>query len=425
MHGRGRMGTFNSRAAAADILLRWFRTAKFPDRLLDGVAEDRAFVMELVYGAVKWTRALEWIAGLVARRAPRPEVRAILDIGLYQVLMLDTVAPYAAVNETVAAAKLKLGARDAGFVNAVLRAASRRRRELLDELGKQELALRTSHPDVLVKRWRLARGPAGAEQICLWNNTRPAVVLRVNPLRTSFETLRNRLVEAGIAVTPHPAASGECLVLPRGVRLESAPGYLEGWFAVLDPAGLAAVELLEPAPGELVLDACAAPGGKTFLMAGRMRGQGRIVAADLHEDRLARLRSNIERLALSNVTVIPADAAAGAPGWGGPFDAILLDVPCTNTGVLRRRPDARWRFDDSRLADLVLTQSAILERAAAFLKPNGRLVYSTCSLEPEENDGVIREFLGRHPEFRELRRAANVPPDRGMDGAFAALLRRA
>ena len=414
----------NSRAAAAGILLRWFRTADFPNRLLDEVAEDRAFVMELVYGSVKWTRALEWIGGRLARRPPRPEVRAVLDVGLYQVLWLDSVAPHAAVHETVEAAKLALGAREAGFVNALLRSALRRRDELLAELGKQPVAVRTSHPDALVERWTHAHGPAGAERLCLWNNARPDVVLRLNRLRTGFEALRRHLLEAGIAVVPHQAAPDECLVLPRGVRLENVPGYLEGWFAVLDPSTLASVELLDPRPGELVLDACAAPGGKTFLIAERMRGQGSIVAADLHEDRLGRLRSNIERLGFPNVTVTLADASSSAPGWGGPFDAMLLDVPCTNTGVLRRRPDARWRFDDSRLAERIRTQSAILDRAVASLKSGGRLVYSTCSLEPEENEGVIGAFLEKHPDFHETRRLANVPPDRDMDGAFAALLRR-
>ena len=418
------MGKINSRAVAAGILLRWFRTAEFPDRLLDGAAEDRAFVMELVYGAVKWTRALGWFAGRLASRAPRPELRALLDIGLYQILLLDSVAPHAAVNETVEAAKLKLGARDAGFINALLRSALRRRGELLDELGKQPMAVRMSHPDALVERWSRAHGSEGAGRICLWNNSRPSVVLRVNTPRIGFEALRMRLGEAGIAAAPHPAAPGECLVLPRGVRLESAPGYIEGWFAVLDPSTLAAVELLDPRPGELVLDACAAPGGKTFLIAARMRGLGRIVASDLHEDRMGRLRSNIERLGLENVTVARADASAPEPGWGGPFDAILLDAPCTNAGVLRRRPDARWRFSNSRLAVRVKTQSAILGRAASSLKPGGRLVYSTCSLEPEENEGVIQDFLERRPEFREARRMVSVPPEHDMDGAFAALLIR-
>lgn len=419
------MGKSNSRAVAAGILLRWFKTAEFPNRLLDAVEDDRAFVMELVYGAVKWTRALAWMGARLARRAPRPEVRAILDIGLYQVLWLDSVAQHAAVHETVEAAKAKLGKKEAGFVNALLRSALRQRSELLDDLGKQPLAIRCSHPDALVNRWSRAHGPAKAGQLCLWNNARPDVVLRVNRLRTDFDSLFRRLQDAGIAVAPHPAAPGDCLVLPRKVRLEAVPGYLEGWFVVMDPSTLASVKLLEPRPGELVLDACAAPGGKTFLIAEQMLGQGRIVAADLHEDRLVRLRSNIERLGLSNVAVVLADALALAPGWGGPFDAILLDVPCTNTGVLRRRPDARWRFDDARLAEQVRAQSAILERAVSFLKPDGRLVYSTCSLEPEENDGVIRSFLEKHPEFREFRRASNVPPANEMDGAFAALLRRA
>jgi 16S rRNA (cytosine967-C5)-methyltransferase len=207
------------------------------------------------------------------------------------------------------------------------------------------------------------------------------------------------------------------------VRVESLPGYGQGGFIIQDPAARGAVELLDVQPGQRVLDACAAPGGKTLQIAARLGGKGRLVAMDLHADRLPPLRDNLARAGFGWVEVATGDAAAPRPAsddWR--FDRILLDVPCSNTGVLRRRPDARWRFTARRLAALARTQAAILRNTLAWLAPGGRLVYSTCSLEPEENRDLLDALLRDVPGLRLLGAIDRLPMRDATDGAFAAAL---
>ena len=228
--------------------------------------------------------------------------------------------------------------------------------------------------------------------------------------------------------TPHPGLPSAAVVVPHGCHVDRLPGFREGLFAVQDPATLEAVRLLDVRPGQRVLDACAAPGGKTVQIAARLEGEGSLLATDCWRDRLRPLKENLERFGFARfVRVAVADAKRASPRdlGAGPFDRILADVPCSNTGVQRRRADARWRFDPARLAQLAETQLAILENLALrHLAPGGRLVYSTCSIEEEENEAVVAEFLRRHPEFRLADQTLQVPPDRECDGAFAAAIDR-
>jgi 16S rRNA (cytosine967-C5)-methyltransferase len=214
-------------------------------------------------------------------------------------------------------------------------------------------------------------------------------------------------------------------VLAHGSRVPDLPGFTEGWFSVQDPSTAVAPALLDPGPGQRVLDACAAPGGKTFVLAERMRGRGTLWAADVSPGRLRRLEENLKRMGLEWVQVRRADAASPLLGrmcGGEGFDRILLDVPCSTTGVLRRRPDARWRFSPERLNQLTRIQQAMLNNAATLLRPGGRLVYSTCSLEPEEGTELVRAWLRGRPEFRLLEERSLFPPDTQTDGVYAAAL---
>ena len=421
-------GRTNSRSAAARIIARWLSTGEFPDRLIEAGTQDRAFVMEVVYGVARWKRTLEWV---IQRCVPSGRVSAeakpFLMTGLYQILMMESVVAYAAVSETVEAAKSGPAAA-VGFVNAVLRRVLREKAAILDELSREPLGTRESHPDALVTDWIARFGEGRAEALCRWDNTRPDVTIRANVPRTTTDALAAAMKAAGVDVQPHPFAPSGCLIVPHGRRVDALPGYAEGLFSVQDPSTTAAVDLLDPRPGETVLDACAAPGGKTVLIVERMKGEGRLIAMDLHEDRLAVLRENIARLALAGVTVVQGDAAATegirkAVG-GVAFDRILLDVPCSNTGVLRRRPDARWRFSQERLTELLSTQWAMLEEAAASLKPGGRLVYSTCSLQSEEGEEIIRAWLKDQPDFVLERQVTLFPPETRTDGIYAAALSR-
>jgi 16S rRNA (cytosine967-C5)-methyltransferase len=234
------------------------------------------------------------------------------------------------------------------------------------------------------------------------------------------------LKEAGIEAKPHAADPQRFLVLPRGCAVPALPGYGEGRFMVQDPATCLAVDLLDLQPGHNVLDACAAPGGKAVLAAERIGPTGRLVAMDLHEDRIALLRRNLERTGHPEVEIVRGNAARmpeSAPE-SGPFDRILLDVPCTNTGVLRRRPDARWRFNPARLSALAGTQRRMLASVALRLAPRGVLVYSTCSLEKEENEDAVQSLLDSQPGFEFWAERRSIPPLAGMDGAYAAAIRR-
>ncbi len=416
----------NSRGVAARIVGDWLTNGVFPDRLLGAVTEDHAFVLELVHGVLRNYRALDWARAQFAPRRPRAELDAHILVGLYQLLLLDHVQDYAAVNETVGAAKTALGPRAANLVNAILRRTQAREADLRARLERQPPGIRWSHPDLLIARWTAQFSAAPTAALCAWNNERPQLTLRANLARATTDSLRQALKEAGIEAEPHPFAADRFLKLPHGSRVNDLPGYGEGWFSVQDPSTQIAVDLLHPQPGERVLDACAAPGGKTILAAEAMKGQGTLVAMDPAVPRLAPLRQNVARLQLGVVTIVQGDAARpqAVPELEAGFDAVLLDVPCTNTGVIRRRPDARWRFSPERLKAAVERQRAILDGAAPLVKQGGRLVYSTCSLELEENEEQVRGWLARHPEFTLAESRRLFPPETGTDGAFSALLLR-
>lgn len=418
----------SSRAVAAAILCRWIETDDFPDRMLADVKRDRAFVTELVYGSVRRKLTLEYILQKYVHRRPDPPALAALFAGVYQLCFMDDVEEYAAIHETVEAVKSRRrpdAVRVAGMVNAVLRNVQRERDALLRNLERQPDDIRLSHPPVLLRRWARQYGERDARLLCEWNNCPPETVLRVETSRVEVPCFLQALREKGIEVQPHPYASSDpFFVLARGVGVSSIPGYADGWFTVQDPATSIAVELLDPRPGEEVLDACAAPGGKTAMIASRMEGKGHLIAMDVHDDRLALLDDTVTRMHLRNTVVVRGDAARGFPQRDQQFDAILLDVPCTNTGVLRRRADARWRFSAQRQQRLIKEQERILSAMSAHVRPGGRLVYSTCSLETGENEELVNRWVREHPAFRFVKAKRLFPPKNGTDGAYAARLER-
>lgn len=416
-------GPANARAVAADIIRRWLETGDFPDRMLEPVTTDRGFVMDVVYGAVKRRRELEWVLGRCSKRMPEPPLRAHILVGLYQLLHMDRVETYAAVNETVAAVKAAFPPAQAGFANAVLRRAAREKDALMRELARQPLAVRDSHPDDLVYRWRRAFGDDGAAALCAWDNQPAAVMVRVRSGGPSMAAFLARLAGEGIRAEAHPFDPARFCTLPRGVTPERIPGFREGALMIQDPSTLVAVDLLDPQPGERILDACAAPGGKTVAIAERLAGNGTLIAMDLHDDRLRLLRETLRRTGLERVTVVQGDLTTPGPGPGPDlFDAILLDVPCMNTGVLRRRPDARWRFSLERMKKVASLQRAILNGAAGRVRPGGRIVYSTCSLEPEEDERLVSAWLRHRAGFALVRQRKVLPHVDGVDGAYAALI---
>ncbi len=422
------------RETAANIVSAGLRTGRFPDRLIERYhGAGHAVIRELVYGAIKWQRTLQWRIDRIAARPPRRETAGLLLTAAYELFGMSDSPAHAVVHEHVAIARRRFSRGETAFVNAVLRGMLRDCADAARELESSPAALRLSHPDTLWQRWERKFGSEGAERLCRWNNERAGIVIRPQfSHRQTVPGLCEGFQASGIDAVPHPARPSECILLPSGARVESLPGYDEGAFSVQDPSTLMAVDLLAPQPGERILDACAAPGGKTVVIADRSNGRGRLVALEPQARRLRRLITNLKRCQWNETTVVQGDLTATqreltermnsvAPEG---FDAILLDVPCSNTGVLRRRPDARWRFQPEEIRKLAAMQQSMLSAATAYLNSGGRIVYSTCSLEDEENRSLIDGWLAMHPEFRCDREKSLFPPDSGTDGAYAARLVR-
>ena len=392
------MNSNNSRRAAAYVIARWILTKEFPASLLpDG--KDRAFVQDLVYTTIRRFRPLRKILGELVRQWPKGELEALLYVGAAQILYMDDVPDFAAVNETVDAAKACGNPRVAKVVNGVLRNLVRRRAEFAAQLQAAPVAERESYPGELYRRWVARFGAADAERLAVWHN-QPA------------ETYLAR-------------RDGSFVTLARGLRVEDVPGFTEGAFIVQDPGTALAIELLDPKPGETVLDACAAPGGKTVQIA--WRGAA-VTACEVNPRRRRRLEENLRRLRLDVAVVpelppLPEDLPRSASDVRL-FDKVLVDAPCSNTGVLRRRPDARWNWTAEKLAAVVGLQAEILDACARRVAPGGVLVYSTCSNEPEENLGQVEAFLARNPAFALRESKESIPFESGHDGAFAAALVR-
>jgi 16S rRNA (cytosine967-C5)-methyltransferase len=418
----------NSREVAAEIIYNWIESESFPDRQLADVKDDRAFVTELVYGVIRRKLALEYIEQKYVNTRPEDYILAALHVGVYQLCFMDNVEEFAAVHETVEAVKSrrhKDAIRAAGMINAVLRNVQDEKEAILANLKKQSDEIRFSHPESLINRWVKQYGERDTRQLLDWNNQPAETILRIEPARITPADFIKALEAAKIYAEPHPFQSLETfLILPRGVAVPSVPGYKEGWFTVQDPATSVSVELLDPRPGECVLDACAAPGGKTAMIAGMMEGKGELTAMDVHDDRLDTLADTIKRTGWDFVKILKGDAAKGFPQKDQQFDAILLDVPCLNTGVLRRRVDARYRFTRDRIEMIKKTQRQILNAMAKHVKPGGRMVYSTCSLEVEENEEMVSRWAREHADWRLVKAKRLFPPKSGTDGAYAALLVR-
>lgn len=390
----------NSRRTAAFVVARWLAEGAFPSELLPNGGADRAFVQDAVYTVVRRRRALRFALGKLMNRWPKGELEALLYVGAAQILYMDDVPGYAAVNETVEAAKVSGGRKRLdGVVNGVLRTLLRRRAEIEGELAASPLAVRESYPDWLIERWIARYGAEKAESLAKWHNE-PAETFLAYP-------------------------DGRYEKLPRGEKVQDAEGYASGDFIVQDPATKAVVDMLQVKPGAKVLDFCAAPGGKTVQIAWRMKGEGRLVAQEVKPKRLKRLKENLSRMGMDWVEAV--DSLEYPKGEGDLFDCVLVDAPCSNSGVIRRRPDVRWRLDAGHLAEAVKLQSFILSCAAKFVAPGGILVYATCSNEPEENGLRVDAFLASDDgaRFKEVARHESIPVDTGFDGAFACAMKAA
>jgi 16S rRNA (cytosine967-C5)-methyltransferase len=399
------------RAAAARLVAQVADGGRSLDELLARDPDEgsaRGLKRSLVYGTVRWHFRLLEILRRLADRPPEqlpPPLRALLEVGLFQLLSGET-APHAAVAETVSAARELGHPRAAGFVNAVLRRFQRESDALLRALDT-DLAVRTAHPRWLVDALLLER-PEAAVAILEANNAHPPMWLRVNRRRSSVPQAAAELEAGGWRVERH-ALAPDALRIEPAADVRTLPGFAEGRLSVQDPAAQLAVELLDPQPGERILDACAAPGGKTCHVLERVPGHCAVTALDVADDRLARVRENLARLGLE-ARVLAGDAGAPGSWWDGqPFDRILLDVPCSATGVIRRHPDIKLLRRARDIPALAARQAQLLRTAWGVLRPGGTLVYTSCSVLRAENETVVAEFLAGTPG------AVDVTPDRTRD----------
>ncbi|MFD2256004.1 16S rRNA (cytosine(967)-C(5))-methyltransferase RsmB [Luteolibacter algae] len=404
---------FHVRQAAVSALRAWAKGHDYAESLVERHAQrrmlsssDRGLLQAILFGVLRHRRILDhWISKLRQGKLDA-ETRDVLRVGLCQILILN-IPDHAAVNETVEAGKTSVRP----LINAVLRKAITSRKRLMEQLDEMPPAVLYSHPDWLYNRWRKSFGKAKATAIMEWNNEPAETYFRINPLAPP---------------------EGE---IP-GKKLDHAPDYylLEGKLPtqllaagnvyIQDPATRHCIQLMAPKKGEKILDACAAPGGKAFLIASELGGGEGLTCTDSNEKRLPRLEENLSRLHIKADEISVHDWRKPAPErFLNAFDAILLDVPCSNTGVIRRRVDVRWRIQTTDIDDLVKIQAEILANALPCLKPGGRIIYSTCSIEDLENIELVKAFVENHPEL-ELRKTLQITPtENGTDGAFAAVLK--
>ena len=409
----------SARRVALAALQTWRTKKDFADRIISRLLSEstlqttnRAFAVELFYGVLRNLTSLDfWIAALRPNRID-PNLRDALRLGLYQLFITKT-SEHAGVYETVELVPKP----QRPVVNGVLRSALRKKQELQAKLKSQSLEVRFSHPKFLIERWDKQSGKQATAALCQWNNRPPPIYARINRLKID----RQDFLEAHRGARSIPNISNFVEFPLPGDALKQGDCYVQ------DPSTAIACELLAPTAGEKILDACAAPGGKSGYLAELMRNDGLIVACDRDADRLELVRENLARLEVKIAKIVRHDWTKKViPDEIGlaSFDRILVDAPCSNTGVMRRRVDVRWRLKPTDFTRMRTRQIELVHAVLPLLKRNGILVYSTCSLEREENEDVAQALVGTMPDLKLEEERKCLPFTNHFDGAFAAKFRR-
>ncbi len=444
----------SSRAIAHKILLQIEQESGYPDRLIQSYLDrydyldprDKALVTEIVFGVLRWQGRIDSIIAKFSNirlKKINPLVKVILRTAIYQMLFLDRIPASAAVNEAVKLAKESQPHYVVRYVNAVLRKVSSNIESLkqVDEsnLSSGKIAEIYSHPQWIVDAWIEELGEAETVELCKANNETPPTTIRVNTLLTSVSELERELCSEGLVVEPCLYAPDALKIVKSHSNLMRLQSYKMGLFQVQDEASQLVAHLLTPEPGERVLDACAGFGGKTTLLAQLMQNHGEIVAVDLSSWKIAALEENLSRLKVRIVNPINTDVRNLHDMNIGLFDRIFLDAPCSGLGVLRRKPDIKWKRRPSDVYRLSLLQAELLDTVSSFVKKGGTIVYATCTLLAIENWGIVESFLQKHAEFC-IETVSSVSPwmkpfqwkdcfcsfphRHGTDGFFAARLKR-
>ncbi len=434
------------RGLAVKILNRVERTDAYLEKLLDNEmrntelnGQDKALLYEIVHGVIRWMGRLDWILnGFYKGQFSKaiPNLKNGLRVALYQILFLDRVPDHAVVNEAVEFVKKLQGQRPADLTNAILRNIIRNKAGIRYPDPEEDLpgyiSAYYSHPSWMVKRYLARFGRKDTEELLAANNEKPYLTLKINALKTNPQEFKELLNSVNLKFNPGRYLS-EFFQLQNLTNITAWEYFAQGYFNVQDESAGLACRLLEAKPGMKVLDLCAAPGGKTAYIAGLIQDKGEIIALDRYESRLKIMRNNMDRLGIHCIRTKEVNALEYE---GNKFDRILADVPCLGTGTLSKKPDIKWKKDLLDLKRITDLQYRLLEKAASLIKEEGIVVYSTCSIEPEENGEIVIKFLNNHPEFK-LQNAAEIFPrelvdENGciqtlphihhMDGAFAAKL---
>lgn len=366
--------------------------------------KDIGFITELIYGVTTWKLTLDEIIrfhSTIRLKKISIWILNVLRMGIYQILYLDKIPTSAAVNESVNLAKRYGHAASSKFVNAILRKVTREDKKRLTQITdpKERIAKTTSTPLWLVEKLSENRKLEQVETICQSFTTKPKITIRINELKITPAEFTQELTQRNI---PFEVVSPDCpefIQIERIKDLEHLDLFQRGYFIVQDLSAGFTVRLLNPKAGQLVLDACAAPGGKTTYLAEKMKNQGKIIAWDLHQHRTELIKQNANRLGITIIEPETQDATIPNSKYHEIFDQILLDVPCLGIGVIRKKPDIKWQKKEEDIPEITNVQNKLLEVVQNYLKPGGQLVYSTCSILKEENQDIVNEFLANHPNF--------------------------
>ena len=400
----------NGREVALEVLTACRKLEAWSDGSLKAACRrggldrrEAAFAARLTYGVIQNAALLDFYLGQYCAQPVgklEPFVRDVLRLGACQILLMDRVPDSAAVSQAVEMVKHHRRQRAAGLVNAVLRKLSANKEHLPSipyEDPAAYLSLRYSHPLWLTRRLVELLGREEAEAFLAADNEAVPLVIQHNPIRCTLEELTRSLADSGAAYTPHPWLRG-CGTISGGGDLEQMPAFQQGFFRVQDAAARLSVLAAGPKAGDKVLDVCAAPGGKSFAAAADMGNAGNIIACDIHPHKLELIEKSARRLGIGCISTQLADGRENHPEWNEAFDVVLCDVPCSGLGVIRKKPEIRYK-DPRALGGLPAVQRAILENACRYVRPGGTLLYSTCTILPEENEKVTEAFLAAHPEF--------------------------
>jgi 16S rRNA (cytosine967-C5)-methyltransferase len=407
---KGHMPT--ARELAVDVLTRVEQEGAYSNLQLNAglqraslIREDAALATELVYGTISRLNTLDYFLNRYVSKGMdklQPWVRSVLRMSLYQLLYLDRIPPHAVVNEAVNIAKKRGHQGISGMVNGVLRNILRNKEELVipeNLSAANRISLQHSHPKWLVKRWIELYGETVAEQICAANNEPPSVSVRVNTTMISREKMLEAMLESGMDAAPSPLTS-EGILVKSGGNMALTDWYRDGLLSVQDESSMLVGTAVGPVSGMRVLDCCAAPGGKSAHIAEIMKDEGQVVANDLYPHKQNLIREQAERLGLESIETVVGDALELKDKYSeASFDRILLDAPCSGLGVIRRKPDLKWVKTPEDIQGIAALQYELLETVAPLLQVGGILVYSTCTIEPEENERLVARFLDNHPQF--------------------------